>query len=119
LVCPEELPGGGEHFVAYLDGKCVVLEGRGKRFRLCAPTLAELARAAYHFTLKFLNGEEGCVEPERGAEPFDGPRKWIEEKGFAEAVEFMVLTLSPSFSKLYGKISRVEFDPSTGSVWTT
>jgi hypothetical protein len=30
-----------------------------------------------------------------------------------------VLSKSPSFAKLYGRVTKVEFDPSTGSVWTT
>ena len=119
MICPEELPGGEEGPLAYLEGNCVVFEKDGKRYRLCAKSLAELARAAYHFALKLTRGEVGCVEPEKGAEPFSGRGKWSEERGFAEAVEFMVLSKSPSFAKLYGRVTKVEFDPSTGSVWTT
>jgi len=120
VICPEELPGGEERkLVARLEDSCVVFEGHGKRFRLCAKPLAVLARAAYHFALKLARGEEGCVEPAKGAEPFSGKRNWSEEKGFAEAVEFMVLSSASSFAKLYTKVSKVEYDPSTGTVWTT
>jgi len=120
MICPEELPGGEEQkLVARMEGNCVVFEGRGKRFRLCAKPLATLARAAYHFALKLAKGEEGCVVPAKGAEPFSGKRNWSEEKGFAEAVEFMVLSSAPSFAKLYARVSKVEYDPSTGAVWTT
>ncbi|ABU82410.1 hypothetical protein [Ignicoccus hospitalis] len=117
-ICPEELP-GGSGYSAFVEGRCVTFEVPGKRYRLCADTLAELARASYHFALQLLKGKPQCVEPLKGAEPFDGPREWVEEEGFAAATEFAVLTQSPTFAKLYGKVRRVEFDPSTGRVWTT
>ena len=118
MICPEELPGGSGYAVE-VEGNCAVVEVPGKRYKLCAKTLAELARATYHLVLKALKGEGGCVEPAKGAEPFYGRGEWKEEEGFAAAAEFAVLAQSPSFAKLYGKVRRVEFDPSTGRVWTT
>ncbi len=121
MLCPDVAPGPRtEVLEAYLEGKCVVVEGRGKRYKLCAKSLADLARAAYHLALKVARGDEGCVEPLKGGEPFKGLERWTEEEGFAKAVEFMVLGLSPAFAKLYGKLRRVSYDPSTGKVtWST
>lgn len=119
-VCPEKLPGVTKPhplIVARLEGECVVFEASGAKYRLCAKPLSTLARASYHFALKLARGEEGCVEPLRGAEPFkERPRELRCEKGFATAVEFLALTLSPTFSELMGKAERVRYDPSTCKV---
>ncbi len=89
-------------------------------YRLRAKTIADLARASYHFAKKLLEGKVECVEPTKGGEPFKGLEEWRGKEGFARAVEFMVLTLSPTFSKLYGKVSTVRYDPGTEVVqWST
>ncbi len=120
-ICPEELPGRpirgiearlGDDYVEFVTEKGT--------YRLKADTIAELARASYHFAKKLLKGKVECVEPVKGGEPFKGIEDWKGEEGFARAVEFMVLTLSPTFSKLYGKISKVSYDPGTEVVeWST
>ncbi len=115
-VCPEKLPGVKKPHVIIvtLEMNCLVFETDKGVYRLCAKPIGRLARAGYHFALKIARGEDGCVDPERGAEPFrERPKELRCEKGFATAVEFLALTLSPSFSELMGKAERVRYDPST------
>ncbi len=116
-ICPEKLPSVSKPYstvVVNLEGECVIFETAKGRYKLCAKPLSILARASYHFALKVAKGEEGCVEPLRGAEPFkERPKELSCERGFATAVEFLVLTLSPTFSELMGKAERVRYDPNT------
>ncbi len=121
MICPEELPPVPVRGIEVVLGDGYV-EFRTEKgvYRLRAKTIAELARASYHFAKNLLRGKVECVEPVKGGEPFKGIEKWRGEEGFARAVEFMVLTLSPTFSKLYGKISTVTYDPGTEVVeWST